>query len=60
MRLLIQDEVVYEADSTAVPRVGEVVHHGGQVVPIEAVTWDFRERGAVTVTLLVGSKPYTY
>jgi hypothetical protein len=60
LRLLIQDEVVYEGDSIPVPRVGEVIHHGGQVVPIESVTWDFGEAGTVTVTLLVGSQPYTF
>ena len=47
LRLLIQDELVYEGDPIAVPRVDDVVRHGGQVVPVEAATWDFRQRSVV-------------
>ncbi len=60
VRLLIQDELLCEGESVPVPRVGELVHHDGQVVPIESVIWDFRERGSVTVALVVGNRPYTF
>ncbi len=60
MRLLIHDQVVYEGDPIPVPRVGDVIRHGGEFEPVEAVTWDFVDRDAVTITLIVGDRPYTY
>jgi hypothetical protein len=60
VRLLIHDELVYEGESVAIPRVGEAVRRGEEFLPVEGVTWDFRDGGAVTVTLITGSRPYTY
>ena len=60
MRLLIHEEIVSEGDDIVIPRVGEMIRHGGELEPIEAVTWDFSDTDAVTVTLEVGSRPYTF
>jgi hypothetical protein len=60
IRLLIHEEIVYEGEDIAIPRVDEMIRHGGEFEPIEAVTWDFRDTDAVTVTLVVGSRPYTF
>ena len=60
VRLFIHDELVYEGESVPVPRVGEAVRRGDEFLPIEGVTWDFRAGGAVTVTLITGSRPYTF
>jgi hypothetical protein len=60
-RLRIGDATLYEGPPMAVPRVGEDIHHGDQVVRVEAVVWDFRSSdGVVSVTLLVGGQPYTF
>ena len=61
LRLHIKDTTVYEGPVIAVPRVGEDIHHDGQVVRIEAVVWDFGGvDGVVSVALIVGDRPYTY
>jgi hypothetical protein len=60
VRLLIQDQLVYEGDAVPIPRSGDVIDHGGQSVPVEAVTWQFSGTGDVDVTLVVGDRPYTY
>ena len=60
LRLHIKDKTVYEGPLSAVPRVGEDIHHDGQVVRIEAVVWDFGgSDGVVSVALIVGDRPYT-
>jgi len=61
VRLQINGQAVYEGTAIAVPRVGEDIHHGGEVVRIEALVWDFSGAdGVVSVTLLVGGQPYTF
>jgi len=60
VRLFIHDDLVYEGESVPVPRVGEAVRRGDEFLPIEGVTWDFGDGGGVTVTLIVGTRPYTY
>jgi hypothetical protein len=61
IRLQIDGQAVYEGTAIAVPRVGEDIHHDGEVVRIEAVVWDFSGAdGVVSVTLLVGGQPYTF
>jgi hypothetical protein len=59
VRLQIQDKVLFEGETVPVPRVGDAIRHDGQVVRVEAVTWDFAG-GAVVATLVVGEVPYTY
>jgi hypothetical protein len=60
MRLHIQDVLVYEGDAIPIPRVGDVIYREDELVPIESVTWDFRDSEAVIVGLVVGNRPYTY
>jgi hypothetical protein len=60
LRVLVQDDVVYEGASVPVPRVGDHIRRGDDVFPVEAVTWEFGGGDAVVVTLVVGTKPYTY
>ena len=60
LRLIIHDEVLYEGDSITVPRVGDVVHRDDGSERVEAVEWDFRAVDGVRVTLVVGSRPYTF
>jgi hypothetical protein len=60
LKLQIDGKTVYEGVATAVPRVGEDINHGGQVVRIEGVVWDFTADGTVVVTLVVGDRPYAY
>jgi hypothetical protein len=60
LRLLVQDEVVYEGEAVPVPRSGDLIDHGGQSLPVEAVTWQFSDTRDVEVTLVVGDRPYTY
>jgi hypothetical protein len=58
---MIDDKAIYEGPAIAIPRVGEAIHHDGQLVPIEAVAWDFAGTdGVVSVTLVVGDRPYTF
>jgi hypothetical protein len=60
VRLHIKDVVVYEGPAIALPRAGDDIHHDGEVVRIQAVVWDFGAAdGVVSVTLVVGSQPYT-
>jgi hypothetical protein len=59
-RIQIDGTTIYEGAPIAVPHVGEDIHHGGQVVRIEAVTWDFTTAGTVQVTLVVGERAYTF
>ena len=61
LRLNIGDKAIYEGPAIAVPRVGEDIQHAGQIVRIESLLWDFASAdGVVTVTLGVGTQPYTY
>ncbi len=60
LRLLVQDKLVYEGEAAPIPRSGDVIDHGGQSVPVEAVTWQFSDAGDIEVTLVVGDRPYTY
>jgi hypothetical protein len=65
LRLQINDETVYEGPTIPVPRAGEEIHHGGQVVRVEALQWDFGSGEAdrahvVNVSITVGTQPYTY
>ena len=61
VRLKVGDATIYEGAPIAIPRVGEAIKHDGQLVPIEAVAWDFvGADGVVTVTLVVGDRPYTF
>ena len=60
-RVRIKDTTVYEGAAIAVPRVGDDIHHDGQVVRIEAVVWDFGGAdGVVSVALVMGGQPYTF
>lgn len=60
-RMLIGDETVYDGPAIAVPRVGEDIHHDGEVVRIESVVWNFGGPDGVTsVVLGVGTRPYTF
>jgi hypothetical protein len=60
LRVLVQEETVYEGDAIPVPRAGESIERGGETLPVDSVTWDFRGGGLVLVTLSVGERPYTY
>ena len=59
LRVMVQDEVLYEGDLATVPRVGDVVQRNDDALPVESVTWNFAG-GGVTVTLVLGERPYTY
>ncbi len=61
LRLKIKDEVLYEGPAIAVPRAGEDIHRGDEIVRIEAVVWNFEStEDVVVVTLVVGGQPYTF
>jgi len=60
LRIQIDDATIYEGAPIAVPHVGEDIHHGGAVVRIEAVAWDFTTTGTVLVSLVVGKTAYTF
>jgi hypothetical protein len=61
LRVVNDTKVIYEGEAVAVPRVGDAIHHDGQVVRVESVVWDFAGvDDATTVTLHVGSVPYTF
>jgi hypothetical protein len=60
LRLLVQEQIVYEGEPIPIPRVGEAFQHNGDAMPVESVTWDFRTAGTVAVTLVLGARPYTY
>ncbi len=59
LRLHIGDRTVYEGPAIAVPRVGDNIHHEGQILPIEAVVWDYAD-DTVSVAIVVGTRPYTF
>ena len=59
IRILIDDNVVYEGESIPVPRVGDTIERDGEALPIEAVSWDLGDRGP-TVRLLLAARPYAY
>jgi hypothetical protein len=59
LRLHIGDHTVYEGPAIAVPRVGDNIHHDGQILPIEAVVWNYAD-DAVSVAIVVGTRPYTF
>jgi hypothetical protein len=58
----IDDLTIYDGPLVAVPRAGDDIHHRGEVVRVEAVTWQFESAtdDTVTVTLGVGKRPYTF
>ena len=60
MRMLIDDEVVYDGAPIPVPRVGEMLRRDGEERTVEAVTWDLDAAGGVSVTLLLAKPPYAY
>jgi hypothetical protein len=60
VRVLIDDEVVYDGPPVPVPRAGDMVRRADEERPVEAVTWDFDGGSAVTVTLLLAAQPYAY
>ena len=60
VRVQINETAIYEGSEGAVPRVGDAIHHNGEVVRVESVVWDFAEADLVSVTLVVGERPYTY
>jgi hypothetical protein len=65
LRLQINDETVYEGPTIAVPRVGEEIHHDGEVVRVESLVWDFSGTDpartyVVSVSITVGSQAYTF
>jgi hypothetical protein len=59
LRLIVQENVVYEGEPIPVPRVGDGFQFEGQTVPVEAVTWEYAGRD-VSVTLVLGPREYTY
>jgi hypothetical protein len=64
LRLQIKNQTIYEGPTISVPRAGEEINHDGQIVRVEALVWDFGEdperTDVVTVSLTVGTQPYTY
>jgi hypothetical protein len=60
LRLVIDEEVAYEGEAIPIPRVGDHIHRGDEVFPIEAVTWDLANTDTIVVSLLVGAQPYTH
>ena len=62
MRVQIDDQVIYEGDPVTVPRAGDVIRRDADTeARVEACTWDFGAGdGTIVVTLVVGTKPYTY
>ena len=59
MRLLIDEQVVYDGAPVPVPRVGDTVQRDGETRSVEAVTWDLADNN-VSVTLLLADRPYAY
>ena len=59
MRLLIDNQVVYEGAPIPVPRVGDLIERDGETRPVEAVTWDLADN-SVSVTLLLADRPYAF
>jgi len=59
MRVLIDNQVVYDGAPVPVPRVGDTVQRDGETRSVEAVTWELADN-SVSVTLLVADRPYAY
>ena len=59
MRLLIDDQVVYDGEPVPVPRVGEIVQRDGEPRAVEAVTWDLADN-SISVTLMLADQPYSF
>jgi hypothetical protein len=59
VRLLIDNQVVYDGAPVPVPRVGDTVRRDGETRSVEAVTWDLADNG-VSVTLGLADRPYAY
>ena len=59
VRLLINEDVVYDGEAIPIPRVGDHLRRDDDVVQVEAVTWAFDD-GLVVVALLAGTKSYTF
>jgi hypothetical protein len=59
MRVLIDNQVVYDGAPVPVPRVGDTVQRDGETRSVEAVTWDLADN-SVSVTLLLADRPYAY
>jgi hypothetical protein len=59
MRVLIDNQVVYDGAPVPVPRVGDTVQHDGETRSVEAVTWELADN-SVSVTLLLADRPYAY
>jgi hypothetical protein len=59
LRIQVDGTVVYEGAATSVPRVGDSVRRGEETVRVESVEWDFAGTD-VTVTLVLGDRPYTF
>jgi hypothetical protein len=59
MRLLIDNQVVYEGAPIPVPRVGDMIERDGETRLVEAVTWDLAGND-IAVTLLLADRPYAF
>ena len=59
MRLLIDNQVVYEGAPIPVPRVGDLIERDGETRIVEAVTWDLAGND-ISVTLLLADRPYAF
>jgi len=59
MRVLIDNQVVYDGAPVPVPRVGDTVQRDGETRSVEAVTWELADN-SVSVTLLLADRPYAY
>ena len=58
-RIQVDGTVVYEGAAASVPRVGDTVRRGDESVRVESVEWEFAGTD-VTVTLVLGERPYTF
>jgi hypothetical protein len=59
MRLLIDNQVVYEGAPIPVPRVGDLIQRDGETRAVEAVTWDLAGND-ISATLLMADRPYSF
>jgi len=59
MRVLIDNQVVYDGAPVPVPRVGDTVQRDGEARSVEAVTWELADN-SVSVTLLLADRPYAF
>ncbi len=60
VRLLIHDDLIYEGKSMLVPRVGEVIAGVTNSSRLKRSRGILHDDATVTVTLLVGDRPYTF